>query len=197
MATVADDRQRALGAAGRLLTTRGLRDLKVESVLREAGLSTRAFYRHFGNKHDLVRALIEQSSHDVAERTRAALEANPDPVAALHDWVVVMLDSGSSERPSLDAALIWHSLEARRLYSDGIEQAVALVLEPLVLALRRVQERHPHVRPRLDGVAFLMLTRAVQAQLVAPGNALGHEEAVATVWSVIYRTCVLEPLPAE
>jgi len=66
-----EDRQRALAAARCLLTARGIRDLKVETVLREAGLSTRAFYRHFGNKHDLVRALIEQSSRDVAERTRA------------------------------------------------------------------------------------------------------------------------------
>lgn len=188
----ADDRRRALAAATGLLTRRGVRELKVEGVLREARLSTRAFYRHFGNKHDLVRALIEQSSRDLAARTEVALQSDPDPVLGLRAWLEVVLESGDSRHPSLEAALVWHSNEVRLLYPEAVRQAVALVLEPLVDALRRVRaDGRPHVHPRQDAAAFLLLVRAVQAQLVAPDGGLSREDALQTVWSLMARACTL------
>jgi AcrR family transcriptional regulator len=188
-----DDRERALLAARYLLTRGGVRQLKIDAVLRESGLSTRAFYRNFDDKHDLVKALIQQSSAELAARTREVLEANPDPLLALHDWLEVVLDSGSRDQPSLEAALIWHSYDVRLVYADGVEQAVALVLEPLVDGLRRLKQRgYGHIRPRQDAAAFLLLARAVQAQLVAPAATLTHDQALEIVWSLIRRACTLE-----
>ena len=40
----------------------------VQDILDEAGLSTRAFYRHFGSKDDLFHALFRREAELVAER---------------------------------------------------------------------------------------------------------------------------------
>ena len=47
-----------LAAARDVLAERGYDGLRVEDVLREAGLSTRAFYRHFSGKADCALAAV-------------------------------------------------------------------------------------------------------------------------------------------
>lgn len=139
-----------------------------------------------------MRALIEQFSGDLAARTEVALRSQPDPVLALRSWLEVVLESGDSRHPSLGAALLWHSNEVRLLYAEPVRQAVALVLEPLVEALRRVRaDGRPHVHPRQDAVAFLLLARALQAQLVAPDGGLTREDAIETLWSLMLRALTL------
>src|SRR5262245_66348836 len=88
----ADDEVRALVEAGlAVLRRRGAAGLTVADVLAEAGLSTRAFYRHFQSKDELVLAIYEQE----AARRNAAIEAKiaaaPDPRAALQTWIDEML----------------------------------------------------------------------------------------------------------
>ena len=53
------ERNKLLTAAMEVLKRSGWWGFKVESVLRQAGLSTRSFYRHFEKKSDLLLALLE------------------------------------------------------------------------------------------------------------------------------------------
>ena len=53
------ERERLLRSAKQVLERSGWWGFKVESVLRQAGLSTRSFYRHFEKKSDLLVALLE------------------------------------------------------------------------------------------------------------------------------------------
>lgn len=54
----ADARERILAAAERLLRTMAYRDLSVEAVMVEAGLSRTIFYRHFDTLAGVVSALL-------------------------------------------------------------------------------------------------------------------------------------------
>jgi AcrR family transcriptional regulator len=55
--------------------------------LREAGLSTRAFYRHFTGKDALFLALFEQESMRADQRLRIRMEQAVSPEAAVREWV--------------------------------------------------------------------------------------------------------------
>ena len=89
------DEVRALVEGGlAVLRRHGAAGLTVAEVLAEAGLSTRAFYRHFQSKDELVLAVFEQE----AQRRYAGLEAQlakaASPRAALETWVDEMLSLG-------------------------------------------------------------------------------------------------------
>lgn len=86
---LADNRQRILSAARRLIRHGGLREASITAVAREAGLSTGALYRYFPSKAELfvevltlavanecalLRAIIERPG-TATERLRAAVES--------------------------------------------------------------------------------------------------------------------------
>ena len=75
-------------AAYELIQRDGSKETSVHDVLRETGYSTRAFYRHFRSKDELVH-------RDVPRRQRprerdllaAAVASAPTPLAALEAWI--------------------------------------------------------------------------------------------------------------
>src|ERR1700712_2212912 len=59
----------------------------VQDILTEAGLSTRAFYRHFASKDDLIVAMYRADSQRVAAELTQAIAAAETPVAAVEAWI--------------------------------------------------------------------------------------------------------------
>ncbi|SHN39994.1 transcriptional regulator, TetR family [Cryptosporangium aurantiacum] len=74
-----------MDAASRLLSAG--RGLGVTDVLDGAGLSTRAFYRHFESKDALLLALFRRDSERVNAQLEAAIDAADTPRAALVAWI--------------------------------------------------------------------------------------------------------------
>ncbi|MHA7262378.1 TetR/AcrR family transcriptional regulator [Arthrobacter sp. TMN-37] len=72
----AEPRERILAAAYGLFTQRGIRDVGVNELIREAGIAKATFYHHFPSKDDLVRAFLARREevftvrYLVAESTR-------------------------------------------------------------------------------------------------------------------------------
>lgn len=66
MSDAADTRRRILDGAHAALTSQGVRGLTVENAGACSGLSKGAVLYHFPNKHDLMRALLEQALADCA-----------------------------------------------------------------------------------------------------------------------------------
>jgi AcrR family transcriptional regulator len=74
-----------MDAASRLLSSGS--GLAVTDVLDAAGLSTRAFYRHFESKDALLLALFRRDSERVNAQLEAALDAAATPRDALVGWI--------------------------------------------------------------------------------------------------------------
>ncbi len=74
-----------MDAASRLLSTG--RGLSVTDVLEGAGLSTRAFYRHFESKDALMLALFRRDSERVNAQLEAAVAAAATPREALVGFI--------------------------------------------------------------------------------------------------------------
>ncbi|HLM05900.1 MAG TPA: TetR/AcrR family transcriptional regulator [Blastococcus sp.] len=79
------ERTRIMDAASRLLSSGS--GLSVTDVLEAAGLSTRAFYRHFESKDALLVALFRRDSERVNAQLEAAVDAAATPRDALVGWI--------------------------------------------------------------------------------------------------------------
>jgi AcrR family transcriptional regulator len=74
----AEQRRAELLAAGQaLFLAKGIAGTSLDDITQRAGVSKGLFYLYFPSKEDLVLALREQFSHELAERMRAAAEAIP------------------------------------------------------------------------------------------------------------------------
>ena len=83
----AEQRRAELLAAGQaLFLAKGIAGTSLEDITQRAGVSKGLFYLYFAAKEDLVLALREQFSRDLADRMSAAIEAVPaDPPTAWAD----------------------------------------------------------------------------------------------------------------
>lgn len=86
-----DDRQSIIDAAYGCLSEPHSGPIPVAAILERAGLSTRAFYRHFASKDELFLAMLEQEASALAGRLdRIPDELPGDPVKQLTAWVEMM-----------------------------------------------------------------------------------------------------------
>lgn len=127
--------------------------LTVNAVLEEAGLATRAFYRHFASKDELLLAVYERDAVASMERMRERLRVAGSPRAALEVWIDETLSlsfdarRAARTRPlAAEGAWLRHELPAEfAAIHDG-------VLAPLreVLADGRARGVFPLAEPAAD-----------------------------------------------
>ncbi|MET1003166.1 MAG: helix-turn-helix domain-containing protein [Acidimicrobiia bacterium] len=136
---------RALIDAGlTVLRRQGAAGMTVAEVLTEAGMSTRAFYRHFRSKDELVLAIYEQETERTTARLRARLAAAPTPRAAVEAWIDENLALGFEARRARRTAVLAH--EGTRLQVDfPVEFAaiVAATISPLAEMLTAFPDADP------------------------------------------------------
>jgi AcrR family transcriptional regulator len=76
-------RERLLASAARVLKKHGYHGASLAKVADEAGYTVGAVYSNFSGKEDLLLALIEQQSAEIAERVVAAAAGTPDALEKL------------------------------------------------------------------------------------------------------------------
>lgn len=100
-----EERRAILGATLRVLRASGYDRATLDEVLTEAGLSTRAFYRHYSSKDELLVALYEKEVASTAARLARVVAAAPGPVEAVIAWIddvlAIRFDSRRAERAGL------------------------------------------------------------------------------------------------
>jgi AcrR family transcriptional regulator len=89
-----DDVQQLIAAGLSVLRREGAAEMTIADVLAEAGLSTRAFYRHFTSKSDLLLAIYEHEVELYRPRLARRLDAAGSPRAALEAWIDELLAAG-------------------------------------------------------------------------------------------------------
>lgn len=130
-----------LDAALAVMRRNGYAAASVAEVLDTAGLSTRAFYRHFDSKDALLRAMYRRDADAVAAELRAAAESAPGPVAALEAWLDGFLTLFFEPR-RVERAAVMTSEGTRRAagYDEEQARAEAEIVAPLIEVLCRGHE---------------------------------------------------------
>src|SRR6516165_2600634 len=106
-----DVRCAIVDAAAQSMREQGVRGLSVAAVLERAQLSTRAFYRHFDSKDQLVAAVFLEMTRTEALRLRTKMAEATDPIQAVAAWIDGRLDLAFDEDIKLELRQV--SLEAQ------------------------------------------------------------------------------------
>lgn len=109
------EREALLAAAREVLRERGLAGVTVAAVLARAGLGTRAFYRHFASKDQLLVEVFAQATRTEIDRLLGLMAPVGDPVAAVSAWIGGRLDLAFD--PAVESDLKPLSEQARALYA--------------------------------------------------------------------------------
>jgi AcrR family transcriptional regulator len=131
-------RRAILTAAATALREDGVGGISIAAVLQRAGLSTRAFYRHFGSKDELVAAVFLELAQAEAQRLRIRMDAATTEVDAVRTWIDGRLDLAFDDTVRSDLRQL--SLEALSQRS-GAPHLVQSAYTEMLLPLREVIER--------------------------------------------------------
>ena len=126
-------RRAILVAASMSVREQGVRGLNVATVLDRAQLSTRAFYRHFESKDQLVAAVFLEVARVEATRLRTHMAKAANPVEAVAAWIDARLDLAFDETVKADLRHLAVEAQSHMLTTpELVAPAYAETLEPLV-----------------------------------------------------------------
>lgn len=176
---------RLLQAAERVLARRGYAGLRIDDVLAEAGLSTRAFYRHFRGRSELFLALFEHESARAMERLARKVESHADPEDRVRGWIEANLALAFDARlASRTRLFLLERAEMAREFRDEVRRCVRSVLAPLEQAIAdgRDAGQFPAADPSRDALAIHHLCAGLlQDELLGLGEVVrGDALALAT-----------------
>ena len=99
------DRTRAaiLNAALEFLWTHRFRDLTVASLMASTSAGRSAFYRYFGDLHELMEALLDMLREEIFAAAEPWTAGSGDPVSLLNEAIGALVDIGYRRGPFLRA----------------------------------------------------------------------------------------------
>jgi AcrR family transcriptional regulator len=135
-----DVRRVIVSAAAATVREQGVRGLSVAAVLDRAELSTRAFYRHFESKDQVVAAVFLEMAQAEKRRLQRKMARAASPVEAVAAWIDGRLDLAFDENIKSDLRRL--SLEAQsQMFAapELVQPAFEEMLKPLIEQLERGQ----------------------------------------------------------
>ncbi len=182
-----DEKQRIMRTAYELIQRDGSKETSVHDVLDAAGLSTRAFYRHFRSRDELVLEMYRVDCERVNATLATAVASASDPVAALAAWIDQNLAVVYDAR-RLRHAVVLSSAEVSSAegFTSVKNAGLAEQRASLVALLRDGRDRgvFPHAEPETDAVAIQAVVGAhMRARLDRDPAALTRASTRATTRS--------------
>jgi AcrR family transcriptional regulator len=156
-----------LDAASKIVRDEGVRALGIAEVLARTGLGTRAFYRHFGSKDELVSAVFLEMARVETLRLRHAMAAEPNPIRSVMAWIDGRLDLIFDADVRFDLRRVSVEAQSQTFAApDLVKAAYGEILRPLEeeLEIGRDRGMFPGVDPGVDalsvhGVVWAMVER--------------------------------------
>ena len=175
-----DERRRIIEAAYRCLSNSHREPVTMSTILHTAGVSSRAFYRHFRSKDDLFLALLQEGADEIAARVdRVAAAEIGSPADQLATWIGEIFDLMVDPRRRMQMAVI-DSEEVRSAagYRDMRERSHASRERSLADILRRGRATgaFPLADPDHDAVAISALVSRILSS-VAPEDMQAVKQA--------------------
>ncbi|WP_234809751.1 TetR/AcrR family transcriptional regulator [Mycolicibacterium tusciae] len=172
-----DDRGCIIDAAYTCLSEPHSGAIPVAAILQRAGVSTRAFYRHFESKDELFLAMLRQETDLLAERLdRICAEVPGGPVDQLKAWISGMFGLIHDDRTRKHFTVIdSDEVRAAKGYRETREKAHADRERSLVGILRRGRDdgTFPLAHPEEDAIAIgALISRVLLSQHYQDGDGI-------------------------
>jgi AcrR family transcriptional regulator len=152
-----DDRGCIIDAAYSCLSEPHSGPIPVAAILQRAGVSTRAFYRHFESKDELFLAMLRQEGDALADRLDRIVDKPGAPVDQLKEWIRQMFGWMHDAELRMHLTVIdSDEVRAAKGYRETRERAHAARERSLVEILRRgrTDGTFPLADPERDAIAI-------------------------------------------
>jgi AcrR family transcriptional regulator len=174
-AAVTSEIGRLVDAALALIQRTGEIEPRVSEIVREAGLSNQAFYRHFRSKSELLVAVLDRGIALLASYLQHRMEGAATPTDRVREWVRGMLEQALSPQ---GAAATRPFVLARGRLSETFPQEVTRSEQQLTAPLRAAiaaaaaAGELPGANAEQDAEALYHLTMGwMQARILEGGGA--------------------------
>jgi AcrR family transcriptional regulator len=127
------ERQSIIDAAYRCLDRNSGTSASINEILDEAGLGTRAFYRNFSTKHEVLLEMFRRDREAVLADLREIVAHAANPIDALRQWMTYMFALTSDPRKRKRVAT-FYSEEMRRTPGYTREMELFVTAEQAALA---------------------------------------------------------------
>jgi AcrR family transcriptional regulator len=184
-------------AAYRLVSRNDSVATGLQDILVETGLSTRAFYRHFASKDELLTAMYRAEGQRVAEGLSEEIATTTDPREAVRAWINFWI-AVVYGKPRGRYARMLASAEVRGAAGFRVAQSennlVFVAILAQVLSAGKHTATFPLVEPREDARAFQAAVVALMETRLFGHSAPNAKSAGAHLTSYISRAlgCSLE-----
>lgn len=153
-----EDERKAIMRAAYELIGSGPSAVSVDNILREAGLSTRAFYRHFESKDQLILEMYVEDSTRMAASLDLAMRRARTPATALKAWINGYMAVGYEPKRFAHAkALASYEASSAAGYAEVMQLQTRLIMQGLVALLEEAQRSgdFPDADPQADAFAVV------------------------------------------
>jgi AcrR family transcriptional regulator len=195
----ATEKSNIMEAAYRCLMDSSGGAVSITDILTAAGLSTRAFYRHFESKDGLLLAMFRSDSDLVMAELRTASSAAASPAEALRRWIDGMLRL-TDEEPRRRRVLILTSEDAQRARGYAAERARFQTAQEAALAQILLDGRADGSFPLADPWPDARSIRAAIGQAfeeqMSQESSVTAAEAADQVAGFAFRALGASPRPA-
>jgi AcrR family transcriptional regulator len=173
------ERRQLMDAALKVMRRNGFIGASVQDILDDAGLSTRAFYRQFQSKDDLLLAMFRTAAGPDVDHIAEQVANAPSPVEAVRIWVHELLDI-AYDRKRIQRLVIFNNSARQTVgYDDEVAWLVDHLVAPLLEALRRgaADGSLPAADPVPDAYSTFDLIWSVASPLVRQRRPIDRADA--------------------
>ncbi|KLO28761.1 TetR family transcriptional regulator [Mycolicibacter heraklionensis] len=146
-------RLKLLAAASKIVQERGVGGLTIADLLARAELGTRAFYRHFDSKDQLVQEVFLGMGRVEKVRLRGKMASAAGPLEAVAAWIDGRLDLVFDEAIRSDLRHLSREAQSQMFAApELVSPAYREMLKPLIEQLVAGKERgiFPRIDPETD-----------------------------------------------
>ena len=157
-ASYADEVERIVAATYEVIERTGSLDPTMRDILRQSGISTQAFYRHFRSKDELLLALLDDGRRRLSSYLGHQMAKADSAEGKLRAWIEGVMAQASDAAAAAKTRPFLANLDRlAEQYPRDQQASVDLLISLVEGALRMQRPAIPPARVRLDANAIYHL----------------------------------------
>jgi AcrR family transcriptional regulator len=157
-ASYADEVERIVSATYEVIERTGSLDPTMRDILRQSGISTQAFYRHFRSKDELLLALLDDGRRQLTSYLAHRMAKADTAEGKLTAWIEGVLAQASDETAAAKTRPFLANLDRlAEQYPSDQQESVELLIGLVEAALGMMRPDVAPERARLDAIAIYHL----------------------------------------
>jgi AcrR family transcriptional regulator len=177
-------------AALDIISTRGMKGLRVSAVARQVGLVPSGIYRHYRSKDALIDAVLDFIKSNLSANIRSVVRMDGDAAARLHALLMKQVDL-IRENESIPQVIFSHEVYVghpqRKAKLVGIIQGFLAKVTDIIKDGQREGRFRPDIDPGVVALMFLGLIQPPTLLWHLRGGRFDVQNQAEAAWIIFHR----------